>query len=182
MVTDEILLERLQGGRDSALETLLGRYQKPLYSFAFRMLGSRENAEDAFQETFIRVHRRRMTFRKGARFRPWLYQICLNVCRDQLRRKKARREVQLCEEAVGADTALSPQERLERSLQREKVRTAILDLPQKQRDVLVLSQYHDLSHEEIAEVLNIPVGTVKSRKHTALRSLAKRLQKEFPKK
>jgi RNA polymerase sigma-70 factor, ECF subfamily len=177
MVSDEILMERLVAGQDSSLDTLVTRYERPLYAFAVRMLRDNAAAEDAFQETFLRVYRRRKSFSQDYRFRPWLYQICLNVCRDQLRRKKRRQEVRLCEEAVGADDGPTPQEKAEQVLRARRVREAIAQLPVKQREVLILSQYQDLSNTEISEVLSIPEGTVKSRKCIAIRALAKLLSK-----
>jgi RNA polymerase sigma-70 factor (ECF subfamily) len=177
MVSDEILMERLIAGQESSLESLVNRYEKPLFAFAKKMLREDTGAEDAFQETFIRVYRRRKSFSQGSRFRPWLYQICLNVCRDQLRRKKRRQEVELNEEAVGADDGPTPQEKAEQNQQARRVRKAILQLPPKQREILILSQYQNLSNEEISDVLSIPAGTVKSRKFTAIRSLAKLLSK-----
>jgi RNA polymerase sigma-70 factor, ECF subfamily len=177
MVSDEILMERLVAGRDKSLESLVNRYEKPLFAFAHKMLRDSAAVEDAFQETFLRVYRRRKSFNQGSRFRPWLYQICLNVCRDQLRRKKRRQEVQLSEEVVGADEGPTPQEKAEQNQQARRVREALFQLPPKQREVLILTQYQDLTHEEVSEVLGIPTGTVKSRKFTAIRSLSKLLSK-----
>lgn len=177
MVSDEILMTRLLEGEERALDTLVERYQKPLYAFAGRMLSDSSAAEDAFQETFLKVYRRRWSFRQGAKFRPWLYQICLNVCRDQLRRGQRRKEVQLEEEWVGADPAAGPQELAEKQADARRLRAAVAQLPPKQREVLVLAQFQELSYEEISHILGIPEGTVKSRKFTAIRSLAKLLKK-----
>ena len=179
MGSDEELMERLISGQNSALEELLRRYQGPLFSFAQRLLPSRSAAEDVFQETFLRVYRRRKSFQLGSAFRPWLYQICLNLCRDHHRRVKSRREVEFCEENLGLDPVPGPQEKAEQKAQAEEVRGAIAQLPQKQREVLILTQYEGLSQREVSEILNIPEGTVKSRKFKAILALSKLLSKNF---
>ncbi len=175
MLSDEELMERLKEGKDSALDQLVRRYEAPLFAFACRMLQEGSAAEDAFQETFLKVYRRRQSFQQGARFRPWLYKICLNLCRDQHRRRQQRREVELCEQTVGADHRPGPQEWAERSAQAQRVREALAKLPQKQAEVLILTQYQELSQQEVSELLGIPEGTVKSRKFQAIRQLAKLL-------
>lgn len=177
LVSDEQLMERLLDGQDQALDMLVKRYLGPLYAFAHRMVGSKSAAEDAFQETFLKVYRKRRSFQEGAKFRPWVYQICLNVCRDQLRKGKRRQEVPLVEETAPADSTPGPAEQAEKALQAERVKKAISQLPRKQREVLVLSQYEGLTYEEIGDTLNIPTGTVKSRNYHAIRNLAKLLQK-----
>lgn len=178
MASDETLMTRLLEGQDQALNTLVERYQGPLYGFALRMLSEPSAAEDAFQETFLKVYRKRWSFREGSLFRPWIYQICLNVCRDQLRRNKRRHEIPLTDESVGADPAPGPEELAEKKLQAHRVGVAISELPAKQREVLVLAQYQGLNHHEISQILNIPEGTVKSRKFNAIRALAKVLKKK----
>lgn len=178
MGSDEELMERLIAGQNSALEELLRRYQGPLFSFAQRLVQSRSAAEDVFQETFLRVYRRRKSFHLGSPFRPWLYQICLNLCRDHHRRVTSRREVELCEENLGLDPAPGPQEKAEQAAQAREVQRAIAQLPQKQREVLILTQYEGLSQREVSEILNIPEGTVKSRKFKAIIALTKILSQK----
>lgn len=170
--TDEELMERLIGGQENALEQLLQRYKSPLYSFALRMVQRPSVADDVFQETFLRVYRKRKTFRKGARFRPWLFQICLNLCRDHHRKVKRRQEVELSEEAVGCDLRPGPEESAQRAAEARRVRDAVSRLPDKHRAVLVLTQYEGLSQQEAAAALGIPEGTVRSRKFKAIRTLA----------
>ncbi len=170
-------MERLLEGQDQVLDNLVERYLQPLYSYAFSILHSQSAAEDAFQETFLKVYRKRRSFRRDARFRPWVYQICLNVCRDILRKQKRQREVPLEEGAVGVDSAPGPQERAEKADQAAALRQALKQLPTKQREVLLLAHYQGLSYEEIGQILNIPRGTVKSRHHHAIKKLSQILKK-----
>lgn len=173
--TDEELMERLIGGQQSALDQLLQRYKRSLYAFALRSVQRPSVADDVFQETFLRVYRKRKTFQKGARFRPWLFQICLNLCRDHHRKVKRRQEVELSEEAVGQDQRPGPEERAQKAAEADRVRDAISHLPEKHRSVLILTQYEGLSQQEAAAALGIPEGTVRSRKFKAIRTLAKLL-------
>lgn len=173
--TDEELMERLIGGQESALGQLLQRYKSSLYAFALRSVQSSSVADDVFQETFLRVYRKRKTFQKGARFRPWLFQICLNLCRDHHRKVKRRQEVELSEEVVGQDQRPGPEERAQKAAEARRVQDAISRLPEKHRAVLILTQYEGLSQQEAAVALGIPEGTVKSRKFKAIRILAKML-------
>jgi len=171
-ITDEDLMERLQRDNDSlALETLVRRYERPLYAYACRVTGSREAAQDVFQETFIRIYRKRTSFRLGARFRPWVYQICLNLCRDHLRKRKRRPEQELPETPV-VDPGPSPHDQAARKLLERKVREAVEELPEKHREVFMLAHYEQLSYPEVAAVLGLPLGTVKSRMFHCMRKLA----------
>lgn len=169
-------MERLLDGEGKALDALVKRYEGSLFGFCFRLMGERGAAEDAFQETFLRVYRRRFSYKRGASVKPWLFQIALNVCRDQLRKRKRRPEVALVEETVVEEVDPGPEEMAERKFEAERVKAALHQLPEKQRDVLVLSHYQNLSYPEIAETLDIPTGTVKSRVFHALRKLGKILK------
>lgn len=169
---DEQLMEQFLDGVRGALEMLVVRYEKPLYRFACRMLGDSGAAEDAFQETFLKVFRKRHQYVKSRRFKPWIYQICLNVCRDMLRQGKRRNEVSLTLELVRASSSGVAEEAVA-SLDKIRVRRALYHLSKKHREVLLLSHYQDLDYAEIAEILDVPVGTVKSRKFNAIRNLAK---------
>lgn len=177
LISDEQLMLRLLDGQEQVLDTLVERYLQPLYSYAYSILHSQSAAEDAFQETFLKVYRKRRSFRRDARFRPWVYQICLNVCRDLLRKQKRQRELPLEEGTVGVDCSPGPQERAEQADQAASLREALRQLPAKQREVLLLAHYQGLNYEEISQVLNIPRGTVKSRHHHAIKKLAELLKK-----
>lgn len=172
-MTDEFLMERVREGDAAMFEALVERYEKPLYGFIVRIVGDRREAEDLFQECFLRIHQKRDSYRAGAPFRPWLYRICLNLCRDALRRR-ARRHLPLDVEIT--DPAPGPEDRARQSVVADRIRGAVDALPDKQREVFVLHQYQGLPYPEIAEVVGIPLGTVKSRMHYAVNALADALR------
>ncbi len=160
-------MERVQAGDAEALGSLIDRYRGPLYAFLWRRAG--EGADDLFQESWIRVSRARDRFDPSRRFSTWLFQIANNLCRDRWRRQGARRRAldALGSElrTTGADVAPAPTLPADQGLFRR------LDaLPDRLREVLVLRHYHELGEAEIAEVLGIPRGTVKSRLHAAVRA------------
>lgn len=167
---------KVQQGQHTCLELLVTRYQKPLYAFACRVLGQASEAEDAFQETFLRVYRNRASYRAGATFRPWLYQICLNICRDQLRKVQRRPQAPLQEDLPLPDPAAGPEQQSTQKDMAEHIRRAVEALPEKQQEVFLLSYYQSLSYPEISEILDIPVGTVKSRMFFASKTLAESLK------
>ena len=157
----------VHAGDPQALAALIDRWRAPLYAFVWRRVG--DGADDLFQESWIRVSRARDRFDRSRRFSTWLFQIANNLCRDRWRRLDARRRAfdTFRDEtrASGADVAAAPQLPPDGELMR------LLDrLPDRLREVLVLRHYHDLAEAEIAEVLGIPRGTVKSRLHAAVRA------------
>lgn len=174
VATDEELMARLQAGDERALEQLMQRFQGPLYGFLSRRVGSA--ADDVFQETWIRVVRARESFDTERRFSAWLYQIANNLCRDRYRRVDAmRRAVDFFR--VEDETLREPSESLalpDRDVMRERV----LALPDRLREVLVLRYYEDLGEEEMARVLGVPRGTIKSRLHAAVKALRERIVEE----
>ena len=166
---------RVQAGDSQALAALIDRYRSPLYAFLWRRAG--EGADDLFQESWIRVSRARDRFDRSRRFSTWLFQIANNLCRDRWRRLDARRrafEAFSAEaRATGRDTAAPPALPPEHALLRR-----LEALPDRLREVLVLRHYHELGEAEIAEVLGIPRGTVKSRLHAAVRAARAVLEDE----
>lgn len=167
---------RVQQGETALLDLLVRRYEKPLYSFAFRSVGNAAAAEDAFQETFLKVLRKRDTYKVGALFRPWLYRICLNICRDWHRARARRPERELPAEMPLVDPAPGPEAVSAQAMLAQRIREAIEALPDKHRDVFVLQYYQNLPYAEIGEILDLPVGTVKSRVFHASQKLAQSLR------
>lgn len=167
-------MARVQAGELSLLGLLARRYERSLFGLAMRLLGRREAAEDAFQDTFLKLFQQRARYRPGARFRPWLYQICLNLCRDQLRRQQRRPVTDL--EVEIADSGPGVEEAAEKARLSRLVAQAVEAMPERQREVFVLAFYQQLPYPEVAAILNLPVGTVKSRMYHASRWLAERLQ------
>jgi RNA polymerase sigma-70 factor (ECF subfamily) len=182
--SDEELVVVLAGGDASALRTLMERYRGPLFGYLVRMLASRDDAEDLFQEVFLRVLRHASRFQSGRRFRPWVYAIASNLVKNTYRWRSYRQAVPLDKEGDdGSSLAGSlaghverPDEPAERAETALAVREAVEALPPKGRTALVLFYYQGLSYDEVAESLEIPLGTVKSRIHNAMKRLSHTLQ------
>jgi RNA polymerase sigma-70 factor (ECF subfamily) len=157
----------MQRGDATAFELLLQRYRQRLFAFLSRR-SAPQRSEDLFQETWLRVVRARESFDPARRFSTWLFQIANNLCRDGARRSalEAREQAQLQSDAAAPsgtgvaalDAKLEAQQRLAR-------------LPERLREVLVLRYFEDLGEREIAEIVGVPPGTVKSRLHAAVRAL-----------
>ena len=162
MQTDEALAARLVDGDELALRELLRRYERPLAAFLHRQTGGRD-VEDLYQETWLRVVRHAARFDSGRRFSTWLFQIAVNLCRDWQRRPPP--EPQL----GGDEPQVAALERSDAALDAARLLAA---LPAAQREVIVLRYYQDLSEADVAAILDIPLGTVKSRLHQAMARLA----------
>jgi len=185
--TDKSLLEAHIKGDTTAFAELVRRYGDSLLGYLTRMTGSREQAEDLFQETFKRVHEKADTFR-GSRIKSWLFAIATNVAIDGSRRRSRLQVVSLnqgldcadgkCEE-LGAVTvarnSCDPSQAVVRAEQKEQVRQALELLPTRQRATIVLAYYQQLSYAEVAKVMGCSIGTVKTQMYRALRALAQRL-------
>ena len=178
--TDRDLLKRFIDGHVESLGLLAARYEGDLYGFLVRFVGDRQAAEDLFQETFLQVWRKRHQYDPRRAVRPWLFTIAANLARDWLRREGRQRTLSLDNRPAGADCegasfsdllpadGETPLAALEREEQRQRVREAVDALPEHLRSVLVLAYYQHCKYREIAEILQIPVGTVKSRLHAAV--------------
>ncbi len=182
---DESLIAAHLRGDPAAFRELVRQYGDGVLGYLFRMTGSRDQAEDLFQETFKRVHEKARTYRGGS-FKSWLYTIATRVTIDMARRGKRLAFLSLdrdtdCEDdpapldAVIADDAPDPAEEAVKEEQKEQVRRAIESLPVGQRAALVLAYYQQLSYQEVAETLGCSVGSVKTQMSRALAKLARRL-------
>jgi len=168
MESDERLMARVAAGDESALEDLLARWRGPLYGFLARRADGAD-ADDLFQETWLRVVRYRDRFDPGRRFSTWLFQIANNLCRDRGRRREVRERYRRARQAEAAD---DPARRSTPPVDRSvDLGFRIAGLPDKLREVLVLRYYRDLPEKEIARIVGIPPGTVKSRLHAAIKTL-----------
>lgn len=168
MQTDEALAARLVQGDELALRELLRRYEHSLARFLHRQTGGRD-VEDLYQETWLRVVHAAERFDPGRRFSTWLFQIAVNLCRDWQRRPPPEPRPLDDEPAVA---------QLERSDAAVDAARLLAHLPITQREVVVLRYYHDLSEDEVAEILDIPKGTVKSRMHQAIARLTQLVEPE----
>ena len=170
MQENELVL-RAQKGDDSAFEQLVRKYDKPVYNYCLRMCGNRDDACDLSQESFIKVYRALALFKSESRFSTWLYRLVANTCIDFLRRKKRGKEVSLTvEENDGeevqlniADCAEEPQQTVERKELRRDIAKALEKLSYEHKQIILLREIDGLSYMEIAQVLEISEGTVKSR-------------------
>jgi RNA polymerase sigma-70 factor (ECF subfamily) len=180
--SDEELVEACQAGESSAFEILVARWEDKIRGASYRFLGSEEEARDVAQEAFLKAYRGLPAFKQQARFSSWLYQIALNLCRDRLRRRKGRQMVSLeALEETGPVLAAREPGALEIVQQldlRRTVRRAIGELPEEQREVLILKEYEGLTFLEIAQALELPVSTVKTRLYRGLGQLRLRLESE----
>lgn len=177
--SDEELIRGCARGEEGAFARLLDRYRARVSQFVRWYLGSRSLwAEDVAQEVFVQVHRRAASFEGRSSFRTWLYGVALNVCRGHVRRDRKNRNTVGAEDdslAEIPDQAPGPLQYLEQEERDARVRGAIERLAPLHRAVLHLRGWEELSYEQIAEVLNVPVGTVRSRLHNARVALAKEL-------
>jgi RNA polymerase sigma-70 factor (ECF subfamily) len=180
--SDEELFRRFRSAQDEpAFESLVHRYETELFGYLKRYLGSAEMAEDVFQATFLQVYLKKEGFDEGRRFRPWLYTIATNQAIDAQRRNRRHRMVSLDQRTgdddVGALVEMlagrdeTADERLSGEEARQWVRAAVEDLPDTLRGALLLVYHQGMKYREAADVLGVPVGTVKSRLHSALLKL-----------
>ena len=176
-------MARVQQGDDQALATLIQRYEQPLFAYARRMLGNAADAEDIFQETFLRVYLHRDRYRRDAPFRPWVYRITTNLCRDRLRYRRRRPEVQPIENdgmpdvlAQHAAPGAPPDKAAAQAERAAQMGRALASLSLKHRAVFLMAHQEGLSYAEIAQALRIPVGTVKSRMNKAVNMLMAALE------
>jgi RNA polymerase sigma-70 factor (ECF subfamily) len=178
--SDEALLTRVKAGEEAALEVLVERFRRPLFGYLHRMLGNAAEAEDVFQETFLRVVKHLPRFEEGRRVKPWVYAIASNLVKNVYRSRKYREKTSIDQEGAEGEPlsaslaalAQTPSELASESERAVAVRDAIDRLSPVSRDALVLFYFQGLAYEEIAQALEVPLGTVKSRIHNALAKLA----------
>ncbi len=179
--TDALLVQRTLGGDTAAYNLLVQRYQRQVYSLAYRMLGNSEDAGDLVQETFIRAFGALASFRQDASFLTWLYKIASNLCIDQMRARRSRGALSLDLELEEgrepvADRSTSPEDVAVRGAVAQVVDKAVMNLPEKYRVVVVMRHLQGMSIEEIADQLKLPSGTVKTHLFRAREMLRERLQ------
>ena len=177
---EKLLLERSKAGDIAAFEMLVEAYQKKIFNLAYRITGNYDDAGDLAQEALIRIFKSIANFKEQSTFSTWVYRITTNVCLDDIRKKKNRRVLSLDEEIHVEDGEMKrqimsddplPDEIAEREELRSIVSSAIDSLPEEQRLVISLRDIQGLTYDEIAEVLDCPSGTVKSRINRARQAL-----------
>ncbi len=182
---DSAIIERCKEGDITAFDELVGRYEKQVYNFAYRMTGNYDDASDIASEAFIKVYNAIDTFRGEANFSTWLFRIVTNLYLDERKRSKAHLNVPLDEYIDLEESSVTrqiedpspgPQELLEAGERAEVLARAIYDLPDYQRVMVLLFHTQGKSYEEIAEITELPIGTVKSRLNRARLALKEKLE------
>jgi len=182
--SDEELLLEYRVSEDAAVfAELVSRYERELYNYLRRFLGDGSLAEDVFQATFLQVHVKSDLFESGRKFRPWLYMIATNQAIDTQRRNRRHRRLSLDQahrasgedvgtlmEVVATDEA-SPYDQVESGERAEWIRQAVATLPEPLENAVKLVYFRGMKYREAANVMSVPVGTVKSRLHSAIQRL-----------
>ncbi len=180
--SDEELVARSMGGDLDSFNQLVLRWERPIYALAYRVIGREEEARDVAQETFLRAFRALSGFKGQAKFSSWLYRITLNLCRDWIRKEKRTRVSQAPEglDIIELAGAATPTETIEQSIGRKDlgraVSKAMAALPEEQRTAIILKEYHGLTFQEIADMLDCPLSTVKTRLYQGLSVVRKQLE------
>lgn len=182
--TDEELIARFQEGNEQAYTELVNRYRDRLMSFVFRFINDMEKAEDIVQDTLLKLYTHRHYYRSIAKFSTWIYTIAGNLAKTELRRKKRHRVTNLSqmgnEESEYILPSVEPEtgETAQGHFAEKQIQKAIQELPLHFRTVVILRDIQELSYEEISKIVDVPLGTVKSRINRARLQLQQTL-KEF---
>ncbi len=171
------LVEACLGGQSGAFDLIVERHRRSVYLLCYRFVGNHEDASDLSQDVFLRAFRGLRSFRGHSSLGTWLYRIGVNVCLNRVAAKKLQSE-SIDDRQFVDERAESASERLLKNERGARVRAAIAQLPRKQRATLVLRMYHEMSHQEIADVLGSSVGAVKANFFHALGNLKKLLGDE----
>jgi RNA polymerase sigma-70 factor (ECF subfamily) len=191
-IRERLLIRRLQQRDERAFQDLVRLYQHKVYNLVYRMLGNREEAEDAAQEVFVTVFKSIDTFRGDSKFSTWLYRVAANQCKNRLKYlgrrsykatgafdETAERDLQAAQPSALVPHIEGPEKVLE-GLQMEKLlQEGIALLDEEQRMVVVLRDVEELSYQEIASITGLPEGTVKSRLHRARMALKEHLARHL---
>jgi len=183
--TDAELLARYAAGEEAAFREIVNRYKNGLYAFLRRFLNRQDLVEDVFQETFLQLFTSSDSFDTTRPLRPWLFTIAANKAKDALRKQQRIAAIPIgtiaeAQEmsfddvlnALTSDTTM-PYEKLQKSETASRVRQIIANMPENLREILILGYFHQFSYKQMAQILSIPIGTVKSRLHTAVARFGK---------
>ena len=172
VIGDQALIDATVAGDGAAFGELVGRYERAVFNLALRTMRDRGEAEDATQEAFFKAYRALGSFRPGAKFSTWIFTICYRLCCDRLAKHRRFADDELPDRA---DPGAGPAELAERHDEAARLRAAIDALPEKYRAVVTLYHLQGKQYEEIATVLNLPLGTVKTHLFRAKEQLRKAL-------
>ncbi|MHC4740411.1 MAG: RNA polymerase sigma factor [Planctomycetota bacterium] len=184
-LSDSELLARYAEGDEPAFREIVTRYKNSLYAFLRQFLNRRDLVEDVFQETFLQLYTSRDSFDYDRPLRPWLFTIAANKAKDALRKRQRTAAVPIGTIADSDDLSFgdvlnaitsdsrTPSDNLERTETALRVEQVIANMPENLRQILILAYFNKFSYKQMAEILSIPIGTVKSRLHTAVGRFAK---------
>jgi RNA polymerase sigma-70 factor (ECF subfamily) len=184
-LTDGELLGLYSDGEEAAFREIVNRYRNGLYAFLRLFLNRQELVEDVFQETFLQLFTSRDNFDKNRPLRPWLFTIAANKAKDALRKWQRTNAITIgtmsdsddlsFDDVLNTVTSYStmPYEELQKDETATRVRRIMTDMPDNLREILILAYFNRFSYKQMAEILSIPIGTVKSRLHTAVGRFAK---------
>jgi RNA polymerase sigma-70 factor (ECF subfamily) len=180
-ISDAACVRRLQRGDVNAFEILVRRHEKAIFNLVYRMLGDYDDAAETSQEVFLSAYRAIGQFRGDANFSTWIYRIALNhaITRRKNTSLRQKRFISIDGTDMTDDAQIGPAETLEKKELRERVQRALNELDPEDATVILLRDLQDIPYEDIARVLKIPVGTVKSRLHRARQALKARLAAYF---
>jgi RNA polymerase sigma-70 factor (ECF subfamily) len=179
-LSDTSLVKQCLKGDNAGFDLIVKRYQRLVYAFCYRMLGEREDAEEAAQESFVKAYYALDKFRQDASFLTWIIKIASNTCID-ISRARVKRSAVSIDEIEGGNGSLpsgqlSPEEQAVENEESRLVRKAVLHLPERQRAAMVMFHFEEMSIREISQSLGMPEGTVKSDLHIAREILRGRLE------
>ena len=179
-VSDSELLQRYREGDEQAFREIITRYKNPLYAFLRRFVSQDDVVEDVFQETFLQLYASRDSFDSNRPLRPWLFTIAANKAKDALRKMQRQSSMSMGAIADAGDFSVdevvniltsydtTPEDEVSAEETAQRVRQVISEMPENLRGILILAYFEQFSYKHMAEILSIPIGTVKSRLHTAV--------------
>jgi RNA polymerase sigma-70 factor (ECF subfamily) len=184
--SDAQLLARYQQGEEDAFRELVNRYKNSLYAFLRRFVNQQDIVEDVFQETFLQLYTSSDSFDTDRPLRPWLFTIAANKAKDALRKIQRQSTLSLGSLADAGDVSMDeivnilasyetlPDQEVSKEETAQRVRQIISDMPENQRVILLLAYFEQFSYKHMAQILSIPIGTVKSRLHSAVAQFMKK--------
>ncbi len=182
-LTDEQLVELAVSEDSDAFGEIVKRWERKMFALCYGMLGREDEARDAVQESFISAYRNLSNFRGDAKVSSWLHRIAVNQCLTRKRRTKTRSETYIDDDDGSEDAYFvapaekSPSRSIEQNERTRLVRQAVQTLPTELKEVIVMKEFQEMTFQQMSEVLDLPLSTVKSRLYTALKQLRMKLEK-----
>ncbi len=171
MLNENLLIEKIKKGDIRSFETLISKYQLYAYNIAYRLMNNEEDAKDVTQESLIKIYKSIKDFNNKSNFSTWLYRIVINSCHDELRKRKQntislhqQNQMDSSEYQIHiSDNSLNPEKILEKKERERIVQESINELPLPNKTIIILRDIQGFSYDEITQIINEPLGTIKSR-------------------